>query len=258
MRRLKRDGLNLPPAGWDQKVDAAFPNKAAFDQKAAEFEQLDIDDDDRQQGFKKFGGHTMAQTSSNKPTWKTLWSSVKAVKDELDKMSDGRCAYCEQLINARRSGQVEHFKPKSLFPTLTYDVDNYFLACNGCNGAKSDKWPDDGTSYIRPDEGQPSRRFTFTEDGRIKANIAGSESETTIKDFELGRGGLVRARKVAIAQTIGTLKDLLDEPAIPVDIKRRLVRKQIRRVQSQPTGYSTAIVQVIRETWSRALPNDRL
>ena len=43
---------------------------------------------------------------------------------------------------------MDHFRPKSVFPELTYEWDNWLLACTPCNRAKGDKWPSAG--YVNP------------------------------------------------------------------------------------------------------------
>jgi hypothetical protein len=78
---------------------------------------------------------------------------------------------------------VEHFKPKSLFPSIADDWDNYFLACNGCNGAKLDKWPEAG-DFVRPDQGQPATLFEFDDRGGMEALRSESEAQRTVDDFE--------------------------------------------------------------------------
>jgi len=175
------------------------------------------------------------------------------VKDALDGMSYGNCAYCESKINASRSAQVEHFKPKSLFPTLTYDWDNYFLSCNGCNGTKLDKWPRSG-GYVRPDRGQPSRLFVFHRDGRMEAQRDGSDADRTVTDFGLDQQWLRRARKVAINSEIDAVDDIINTVALSVEDKRRLVRRRLQRAEAPSTPYSVALSQNIRRTWQESFP----
>src|ERR1700712_1427446 len=127
-------------------------------------------------------------------------------------MCHQKCAYCESVVAAKRTGAVEHFKPKSLFPSLVYDCGNYFLGCGGCNGAKSDKWPMGGGSYVRPDEDDPAQLFIFHEDGRIEAVLPGSAAERTIQDFELNEEWLRTAREWCIGQVLEELQGLLAKP----------------------------------------------
>lgn len=63
----------------------------------------------------------------------------KEVKSKLLAMRRGvnRCHYCED----NNPNQIEHFKPKSLFPELCFVWDNYLYACSGCNSKKSNTFP---------------------------------------------------------------------------------------------------------------------
>jgi len=66
---------------------------------------------------------------------------------ELWKMQHGKCCYCEEDIPEKGHAKaVEHFKPKSVFKSLTNDWDNLLLACAQCNGKKSDLFPIELTS----------------------------------------------------------------------------------------------------------------
>lgn len=55
------------------------------------------------------------------------------VKDELVKMFHGKCAYCESKITVVTYGAIEHFRPKSEYPDLTFEWSNLLLSCDVCN-----------------------------------------------------------------------------------------------------------------------------
>lgn len=51
------------------------------------------------------------------------------------------CAYCQREASDSR-GDVEHYRPKSVYPWLTYDFTNYLLGCRVCNSnRKSNNFP---------------------------------------------------------------------------------------------------------------------
>jgi hypothetical protein len=51
------------------------------------------------------------------------------------------CAYCQRLASDSR-GDVEHYRPKSVYPWLMYDFANYLLGCRVCNSnRKSNAFP---------------------------------------------------------------------------------------------------------------------
>ena len=79
-----------------------------------------------------------------KSEWDTKLSSntkkvaFKTVRETLAKMCVGsvRCAYCEDSL----ADEVEHIRPKNLFPEYTFVWDNYLFACGPCNGPKSNRY----------------------------------------------------------------------------------------------------------------------
>ena len=250
MRRLNRATITIP-TDWDNVVAGKLPKPAAFHHKAAEFEREDINSPVRRAGFAKFAPEVL-KLARHKRVFPATWSDDVRVKDALETLSHCKCAYCESAINARRSEHVEHFKPKSLFPSLAYDWNNYFLACDGCNGTKLDKWPKQG-EYVRPDEGQPEERFQFGEDGSIRTSNSDADGEQTIKDFGLDRKGLEWFRSLAIQSELEDLRDLIGRGLPPEGIVH-LVRNKLQRLESAETPYSVALSQNVRRVWNAAYP----
>lgn len=63
-------------------------------------------------------------------------------KKQLKKESFGKCAYCEANTHVAAHGDVEHYRPKSVYWWLAYTYDNYLYACQICNQTyKSDNFP---------------------------------------------------------------------------------------------------------------------
>lgn len=60
------------------------------------------------------------------------------VKKGLTKMCAGarRCVYCEDSC----ADEVEHIKPKDLYPESTFLWENYVYACGPCNGPKNNRF----------------------------------------------------------------------------------------------------------------------
>lgn len=48
----------------------------------------------------------------------------------------GRCMFCEDNCGC----QIEHFRPKSIYPGLVFAWVNYLYACGQCNGPKGDRF----------------------------------------------------------------------------------------------------------------------
>lgn len=71
---------------------------------------------------------------------KELWKSksqtqFKKIRSKLESLCVGkrRCNYCEDSV----ADEVEHIKPKDLFPALVFSWSNYLFSCGNCNGPKS-------------------------------------------------------------------------------------------------------------------------
>ncbi|MBI1786218.1 MAG: hypothetical protein HYR60_01540, partial [Acidobacteria bacterium] len=78
----------------------------------------------------------VAATFEFKPGY---WKDGKA---RLKAETHGKCAYCESKIDTVAHGDVEHFRPKSVYWWLAYCYDNHLYACQICNQVfKKDRFP---------------------------------------------------------------------------------------------------------------------
>lgn len=242
MVRLRRRGVRKP-ADWDARVAKALGDLAAFVREARAFERLSAGDPRRIAGFAAYVTLGLPiHKKKGKRDFPAVWQKHGTLKPAIIAMSRGYCAYCQVPVTAshpgRMPGQVEHFKPKSRFPRLAYEVGNYFLCCMACNVAKGDKWPSRG--YVRPDRGKPEGRFVFGEDGTQRGRDAVARS--TVEDLEMNRPGLVELRKVLIAQQLGYVRTYLRAQAVGVRVKAPVV---------ETFGpVSEAINQNVRRVWS--------
>jgi uncharacterized protein (TIGR02646 family) len=208
MVRLSRRGIKVP-ANWQQTVDQALPNAAKFHRKVGQFEQLDEQSQARVGGFAVWApGVLPTPPGKTSPDFPPLWRD-EPIKTPISTMSAGHCAYCQCPVSADHAGkvpgQVEHFKPKSRFPSLAYDVKNYFLSCEACNLTKHNKWPPGG--YVRPDGRSPASRFAFDEDGTVRpARPRDAQAKKTIEDFGLNRPGLKEQRRVQIKRQMNSVR----------------------------------------------------
>lgn len=57
----------------------------------------------------------------------------KPSKDQLKVESNDKCAYCEAPTSLVAYGDVEHYRPKSIYWWLAYNYDNYLVSCQLCN-----------------------------------------------------------------------------------------------------------------------------
>lgn len=80
----------------------------------------------------------------------------REVRRHLDAMCCGerRCVYCEDSC----ADEVEHVRPKTLFPELVFAWRNYVYACGVCNGIKRSNFPrlvDDSVRNLARRPGDP-------------------------------------------------------------------------------------------------------
>ena len=66
----------------------------------------------------------------------------KPAKKQLFAETGGKCAYCEAPTSPVTFGDVEHYRPKSIYWWLAYCYDNYLASCQLCNQKfKKDSFP---------------------------------------------------------------------------------------------------------------------
>lgn len=84
----------------------------------------------------------------------------KDVKTELTRSSNGKCTFCECVPSEGGNVEVEHFKPKSIYPDQTFEWSNLLPACRRCNGDKDDH--DTGREpIVNPYDMDPSQYFYY-------------------------------------------------------------------------------------------------
>ena len=115
-------------------------------------------------------------------------------RDELSNRFFGKCGYCERRCDGTATvPTVDHFRPRSRFPELTYEWTNWVFSCARCNEEKANRWPDSGfvdpcavplderpESYLDFDDrtGEVIAQAGLTQAARVKA-------QNTIDDIGL-------------------------------------------------------------------------
>jgi uncharacterized protein (TIGR02646 family) len=111
-----------------------------------------------------------------------IWVGYKPL---LKAASHGKCAYCENAIPELILGDVEMYRPKSIYWWLAYDWSNLLYVCQVCNRAyKGDRFPlednfppaknpgDELTErplLLHPYIDNPEEHLTFRADDNLKA-----------------------------------------------------------------------------------------
>ena len=89
-----------------------------------------------------------AQTTGKYAFDSGAWTAAKRV---LKADTGGKCAYCEASTQIVAHGDVEHFRPKSVYWWLAFVFDNYLFSCQICNQSyKGDKFPIAGAVLAPP------------------------------------------------------------------------------------------------------------
>lgn len=83
---------------------------------------------------------------------KTVFNSKRwgKAKPQLEVEASQKCAFCETPNSAAYYGDIEHFRPKSIYWWLAYCYDNMLYSCRVCNGKKSNKYAFAGAGLPAP------------------------------------------------------------------------------------------------------------
>lgn len=189
------------------------------------------------------------------------------VRAALEKLFDGKCAYCEQKLGDL--WHVEHFRPKSSvrgrldhpgYYWLTYKWSNLYPSCEGCNmklfdkplydeqitgeaAGKADQFPleNEITRAIKPRDSlrrekrllidpcleKPTNFLYFRSDGTIDAVDNKKKGQTSIKVFHLYRKRLNNSRKKVIEHALEFVKAIYSTPGLRHKNKIRKLAKQL-------------------------------
>lgn len=129
------------------------------------------------------------------PIWDTTGSHGSDFFRDLGRPFQYLCGYCEKPCKRGQpgkpdSGEVDHFRPRSLYPQLTFEWENLVYACHRCNWKKADQFPDGEEDNSRLDKlkeqlGSLNSLSQLEQAWRVKERIKDTErSDSEIKDFE--------------------------------------------------------------------------
>ena len=140
----------------------------------------------------------------------SYWREFRPI---LASRANNNCWYCERQCRAVGgwAPTVDHFRPRSRFPELTYKWSNWIFSCRRCNvDNKKDNWPE--TGYIDPCAAdimeRPEQYLDYEVDtGKIVPKNGLSEAARTrawdtIEDLGLSKRDLVNPRFTSVRQFI--------------------------------------------------------
>lgn len=149
-------------------------------------------------------------TVNNAPSGKKY--NHPTVKAALMSESHSKCIYCESKMKHVDHGEIEHIKPKSLFPQDIFDWNNLGFVCSVCNNTKSDKH-DTSIPIVNPFVDDPSAFLVSI--GAVMYSKPGSDrGQFTIQTVDLNRTELVERRNDRIKQLHTLLEKANRLPAV--------------------------------------------
>jgi uncharacterized protein (TIGR02646 family) len=123
------------------------------------------------------------------------------------------------FCSGSESSQVEHYRPKAMYPEQTFDWGNLLWACGICNQAKGSQF-DERRRIYEPMAEDPWQLFFLDEFGNLRARIDPSTGDyfvravATMKTLALDREPLQHARQHRYRSLCKTAKELVDLHAV--------------------------------------------
>jgi len=154
----------------------------------------------------------------------------------------GKCMYCESPIAAVASEHIEHYKPKSIYPELTFEWTNLGLSCPKCNINKGNVF-DEKCMFINPYIDYPENHFISL--GTIICHIPNDKrAKLTELHLQLNRPKLMEARKERIDAIRPLIEQYVSEnnPTMK-DIIKKNIEKEI--AEDKPYSMCTKTVYEI-------------
>jgi uncharacterized protein (TIGR02646 family) len=162
-----------------------------------------------------------------------------------------RCHYCEDSA----ADEVEHLRPKNLYPGQTFQWDNYLFACGPCNGPKRDRFgvltragrtfvnmaepepgpPEDELALLLHPRTEDPMRFLILDLAQTfhfaplhgRSCLAGIRAAYTIQVLRLNRDRLAARRAHAYEDYLARLREYAAErdPAVRDRLRASILRK---------------------------------
>lgn len=149
------------------------------------------------------------------------------------------CCYCESTIGVSDFENIEHLKPKSIFPELCFEWDNLHFSCGVCNTFKFDKW-DSENKIIDPCIDEPNEHIKYQKWQIENKTLRG---KTTIEHTNLNRKKLLDARQKVYLKTIEILQVVVNSDKKDKSIE--LLEKWLNENSEVPSIYFSLVKSVI-------------
>ena len=135
---------------------------------------------------------------SSAPTTTKL--DYRAFREQVRQDFRQTCAYClfeETWAAGLENFELDHFRPRSLFPQLTMSYYNLYWSCHVCNRLKRDLWPtrqllEQGVVFVDLCASTFDEHFVLQKNGRWRGKTLAAKY--TIDSLRLNRPHLVELR----------------------------------------------------------------
>ena len=126
------------------------------------------------------------------------------------KSGKAKCVYCESYVDVTCYANIEHFLPKSVCPSETFEWDNLFVGCTVCNTPKNN-FDTSKEPFVHPVNDNPEDYLTFDDliyIPKSKTGAAFQKARNVIDKCNLERIPLAR-KHAEIQYTFMSTKDAL-------------------------------------------------
>lgn len=139
----------------------------------------------------RYGGYEKIPLNIKNSMW--VHYRHQDIKEKLFASSHQKCAFCEAKPAESGNIEVEHFKPKSLYPELAFEWDNFLPVCRKCNDSKSNH--DTGIEpIVDPSYDDPETIFTYNFINIVPKDDKNEIADRTIEICDLNSERLYEAR----------------------------------------------------------------
>lgn len=143
------------------------------------------------------------------------------IKQQLEKETYGKCAYCESKLKHISYGDIEHILPKNkeARPDLYVDWNNLTLACEQCNRSGKHSYYDENLPLINPYNDHVESHYNDI--GECIYPVLNDErAEVTLITLNLNRPDLLERRQERIRQIEVLLKSWANH-------KNQIIKKEL-------------------------------
>ena len=176
------------------------------------------------------------------------------IKSAVKSETHDKCAYCECHPEPAYPGDIEHIKPKSKYPHLTFEWENLTYVCFWCNNNKRDKY-DENCPPVNPYDDDPGD-FFFASRAYIRPKRGNERARRTDDYLKLNRPELLTDRR----RRLNYLEShLFDRYTAEIDgKKRKALLSQIKIEIAEDKKYSFCMKAAFKEAASLSQLSDEI